>query len=110
MPFENFTYIAYIAMFSWLPVGLLLLKYHKYVKKNLRVICKTFVLTFPVVAFWDGISIYSRAWGYNPDRIINIYLSVMPIEEIIMLASSVTGISVVTVLFYEFLYKRGAIK
>lgn len=97
-------------VFSWLPLLLLMARYNKYVKKNFRIIIRTFILTFPIVVIWDGISIYRQAWQYTQDKVINIYLSVMPIEEIIMLASSILGISIVTVLFYEYLNKKRIIK
>lgn len=110
MVFGNLTYLVYMALFSWLPISLLVIRYKKYVKKNLDAIMKTFLITFPIVVIWDGISIYSKAWQYSPDRITNIYLLIMPIEEILMLASSILGISIVTALFYEYLHKRKMIK
>lgn len=106
MTFGNFTYLVYMAIFSWLPILLVTVKYRKYVKKNFSVIKKTFVLIFPIALVWDAMSIYSKAWQYSTDMIINIYISIMPIEEILLLASSILGVSVITILFYEYLHKH----
>ncbi len=110
MTFGNFTYLAYMAIFSWLPILLLVILYKNYVKKNSSIIFKTFLITFPPVLIWDGLSIYNKTWQYSSDKIVNIYVSVMPIEEILLVASSIIGISVVTVLFYEYLHKHKIIK
>ncbi len=110
MAFGNYTYLVYMAIFSWLPVLLLLIGYRNYVKKHISTIVKTFLITFPIVVVWDAISIYNRAWQYSTDRVINVYLFVMPIEEILMLSTATLGISIVTILFYEYLHKYKVIK
>ena len=110
MNFENFTYLFYIALFNWLPILILLIKYKKYVKRNLTTIIKAFLISLPVAVIWDALSIYNRVWYYNADRILNIYIGIMPAEEIVMLSSSILGISIVTVLFYEYLTKHKIIK
>ena len=110
MAFGNYTYLVYIAVFSWLPVLLLLIRYKKYVKKHLSTIVKAFLITFPIVTVWDAISIYNKAWQYSTDRVINIYIFIMPVEEILMLLSSTLGISIITILFYEYFRKKNIIK
>ena len=110
MPFGNLTYLVYMVIFSWLPILVLGTIYMKYIKRNFIAIAKTFSIAFPVVMIWDTLSIYNKAWKYSSDRILNVYLSIMPIEEILLVSSSILGISIITILFYEYLHKYKVIK
>lgn len=110
MTFENFTYLVYMAVFSWLPISILWIRYFKYLKKNFTTIAKAVAIAFPIAMAWDIIAVYSKAWQYGTSRILNINLFFMPIEEFLLIGSSVVGVATVTVLFYEYLLKYGKIK
>ena len=110
MAFGNFTYLVYMFVFSWLPIFLLWTKYHNYLKKHFSVIAKAFSVTFPLILLWDVISVFSGVWDYSHDRILGIYISFMPLEEILLVATSVFGASFITVLFYEYLHQRKILK
>ena len=110
MTFDNFTYLVYMAVFSWLPISILWVRYFKYLKGNFSTIFKAVAISFPVAMIWDIIAVYNKAWQYSPDRILNINIFFMPIEEFLLIGSSVFGIACITVLFYEYLTKRRIIK
>jgi len=110
MTFGNLTYIVYMVIFSWLPVFVLWIKYYRYIRKNFSIIIKASALTFPIVLIWHVISIYGGVWAYSSDKILNIYLSFVPLEEVLLVASSILGISSITTLSYEYLHKHKKIK
>lgn len=110
MTFGNLTYVVYMVVFSWLPVFILWIKYYKYSRKNFSIIMKAFAFTFPIVLIWHVISIYDGVWAYSSDKILNIYLSFVPLEEVLLVASAILGISSITILFYEYLHKHKKIK
>lgn len=110
MTFGNLTYLVYMAVFSWLPIFILWVIYFKWLKRHFQTIVKATAITFPVVMIWDVIAVYNKAWQYSADRILNINIFFMPIEEFLLIGSSVFGVACITVLFYEYLKKHKAIK
>ena len=99
--FGNFSYLFYMALFCWVPLLILSLKYHRYLKKYYAVFIKLLLICLPLGIAWDNFGIYFRAWTFVAEKELGIHIFLMPIESLLFTITVAIIICLVTIVLYE---------
>jgi lycopene cyclase domain-containing protein len=80
--FGHFSHIAYACFFIAIPVFFLISLHRKEIYQKRKIIywLLLFLLTWGVVS--DNIAVMMGIWGYNPEKLLNIWIFYMPIDNL----------------------------
>jgi len=102
MSFGIFSYLVYMAVFCWLPLAYLWIRYRKVVSKYKTPVMKLLTASILLIYVpWDNLAVYFDVWSYPPEKNLGVYLLFSPLETLLFSVSVVLAISFVTILLYE---------
>jgi lycopene cyclase domain-containing protein len=91
-----FEYLIWLSIFVWLPTVLLWMKFYKILIPFKRVFLYTILGSVMIGGIWDNIAIKENVWYFPKEKMLNLWILGLPIEEwffiifVTLLASTIT--------------------
>ena len=83
MNFGNFSYLAYMLIFTIPPISFIWIKHFKILKKNIKTIFSLMSIGLVLALISDPIANWTDSWFFTKEKILGIYVINFPIEDII---------------------------
>ncbi len=104
--FNEFSYLIYMLVFTFIPIGILWTRYHRFLWLNKKIIIYTTIfgiiysfITEPFAASW-------RVWFFSESKVLGLWIFNFPIEESIFFMLISVAISSAVLVFIRHFGKR----
>ncbi len=99
-------YLAWLAVFTWLPTLLIWLKNHQQLKKYPRTFLFSILAGLSFALPWDIIAVKQEIWHFPPENIIGIYFLSLPLEEYLFIIFETLFVASLTVALKTYVRAR----
>lgn len=98
---DSLSYLYYMVLFCWVPIAFLWLRYGKILKKRSGIIAKVVGIASIAGFLWNELALFYGTWYYGSGKILGIYVSLMPVEDVLFIASVSLVITSATVVLLK---------
>lgn len=91
--FGKFSYLFYMLVFTLIPIGMVWIRHYHALKKNIYIILITVFLAVVYQLISDPFAAAWKAWSFNKDKTLGIWLLGFPIEDMLFAVLVATAIS-----------------
>jgi len=97
--FDNYSYIVYMLIFTLIPIGILWVRYWRFLLLNKKIIIYATIFGIIYQFVSDPFAESWRAWFFSDDKILNIWILNSPIEDLIFIMLVSLAVSSATLVF-----------
>lgn len=103
MMFGHFSYLVYMLIFTFIPIGILWWKNFKFLRKNIKIVLITVFIGIIYQIIVDPFAESWGAWFFTEEKILNILMLNFPVENLIfiILISIAISSAVLTFINYQ---------
>lgn len=101
--FGSYSFLVYMLFFTLVPTAILWLKYHRVLKKNIKIIAIMIILALIFQFVSDPFAEAWHAWYYTREKTLGIWILNFPIENTIftILIAIVISSAVISFIHYH---------
>lgn len=106
MTFGHFSYLVYMLIFTFVPIGILWLMNFSFLKKNVKIILATTLIGAVYQLIADPFAEYWGAWFFGENKILGLRLFNFPVENVLffVLVSIAISSAVLSFIRYQALH------
>ncbi|MGZ6316824.1 MAG: lycopene cyclase domain-containing protein [Anaerolineales bacterium] len=100
--FGRTTYLIYVLAFCLVPTAIFLAIGFRFIRKNLKVLGLTVLVTFAYLCLTDPLAEAWHNWFFTQDRLLGVYMFNFPVEEGLFFLLVPIAVATATLCFLSF--------